>query len=226
MEALFSGKACFLDSDEWRHIALQYPTDSFTVQFYEKTAELSQCLAACPWLVTESYSLKAASPSEPSTQTRISALTQSTLEICARLRQWYEDFIAFAPLPEEAPSSMGDELYPIVYRYRNPTTATVFCGYYAMTIIVHKILVQWEHPAGDAGEISSTTDKICKSIEYFSESGILGPYRVGFCMRVAFEVGTVIIKLWIRKWLLRFEKFYKACSPDNYPPIEIPEESA
>lgn len=226
MEALFSGKACFLDSDEWRHIALQRPLDTFTAQFYEKTAKLSQCMAACPWLVTKTYSIMAADPSDASTQARVAALTHGALEVYGHLQQWYEDFIAFAPLPEEVLSSEGDELYPIVYHYRNPTTATVFCGHYARTIILNRILVECHHPTGDSREISSTIDKICKSVEYISKSGILGPYRIGFSVRVAFEVGTVTSKLWIRKSLLRFEKFYKACSPDNYPPIEIPEESA
>lgn len=225
MEALFSGKACFLDTDEWRYITLQPPSDSFSAQFYERTDDLGRCISVCPWLVTEVYALPSLNKSEISTQLRVSALVYRTLEVYGRLQQWYEDFVAFAPLPEEVPSSTNDPLYPVVYRYWNSCTATAFCGYYAMIIILHRILTECHHPAGDAGEISLAVEKICKSVEYMAGTGILGPYRLGFSIRVAFEVGTLTTKLWIRKWLMRFEKFYRACSPNNYPPIEITEDS-
>jgi hypothetical protein len=220
MEALFSGKACFLDQEEWRYIALQRPEDSFSAQFYEMTDELTRCIATCPWLVKEIYALRLANKSETSTLVRVSALLHRTLEVYGRLQQWYGEFSAFAPLPEEVPSSTEDPLYPVVYRYCNSCTATAFCGYYATIIILHTILVECHHPAGDAGEISLTVDKVCKSVEYLAETGILGPYRIGFAMRVAFEVAPIATRLWIRKWLVRFEKFYKASNPNNFPPID------
>jgi hypothetical protein len=225
MEALFSGKACFLDLEEWQYIALRPPDDSFSARFYEKTEELGRCLAACPWLVTEACAILSANPSEISTQVRVSVLVHRTLEVYGRLQHWYEDFTAFALLPEEVLSSTEDPLYPVVYRYLNSCTATVFSGYYATIIILHKILIECHHPAGDAGEVSLLVDKICKSVEYLAGSGVLGPYRLGFSIRIAFEMGTVTTKLWIRKWLMRFEKFYRACSPNNYPPIESAEDS-
>jgi hypothetical protein len=220
MEALFSGKACFLDLEEWRYIALQRPDDSFSAQFYEMTDELTRCITTCPWLVKEVYALRSANTSEMSTLERVSALVHRTLEVYGRLQQWYGEFSAFAPLPEEVPSSTEDPLYPVVYRYCNSCTATAFCGYYAAIIILHMILVECHHPAGDAREISLTVDKVCKSFEYLAGTGILGPYRIGFSMRVAYEVAPTATRLWIRKWLVRFEKFYKVCNPNNYPPID------
>jgi hypothetical protein len=226
MEALFSGKACFLDLEEWQYITLQTPSDSSSAQFYEKTNELARCIATCPWLVTEIYALPSLNSSEISTQLRMTTLVHRALEVYSRLQNWYDDFAAFAPSPEEVPSSTNDSLYPVVYRYYNSATATTFCGYYATIIILHRILTECHHPAGNTREISLAVDKICKSIEYLAETGILGPYRVGFAMRVAFEAGTVTTKLWIRKWLIKFEKFYKACSPNHYPPIDVKEDSA
>lgn len=220
MEALFSGKACFLDLEEWRYIALLPPADSFSARFYEKTDELARCFATLPWLVKEIYALRTANASEISTLTRVSALVHRTLEVYGRLQQWYEEFTAFAPLPDEVPSSTQDQLYPVVYSYYNSSIATAFCIYYATIIILHRILVECHHPAGDAREISLAVDKVCKSVEYLAATGTLGPYRVGFSMRIAFEFATVATKLWIRKWLIQFEKIYKACNPNNYPPIE------
>ena len=225
MEALFSGKACFLDLEEWQYITLVPPHDSFSALFYEKTNELARCIAACPWLVTELYALPSLNQSEISTQLRVSALVHRIFEVYGRLQQWYEDFIAFAPLPEEVLSSTNDPLYPVVYRYCNSSTATAFCGYYATIIIIHRILTECHHPAGDTREISLAADKTCKSIEYLAGTGILGPYRVGFSMRVVYEVSSVTTKLWIRKWLIRFEKFYRASNPDYFPPIEVTEDS-
>lgn len=221
MEALFSGKPCFLDLEEWRYLSLQPPNDSFSALFYEKTDEFTRCIAACPWLVKEAYSLRSANRSDVSTLVRVAALVHRTLEIYGHLQRWYEEFTSFAPLPDEVPSSTQDQLYPVVYSYHSPSIATTFCGYYAATIILHRILIECHHPAGCAREISSTVENVCKSVEYLAATGTLGPYRVGFSLRVAFEFATVATKLWIRGWLTQFERFYKACSPSNYPPIEV-----
>jgi len=220
MEALFSGKACFLDLEEWKYIALQRPADSFFAQLYEKTDELARCIAKLPWLVKEAYALRTANNLEASTMVRISALIHHTLEVYGRLQHWYEEFVAFTPLPEEVPSSTQDQLYPVVYSYCNSSIATAFCGYYATNIILHRILIECHHPAGNTREVSLTVEKVCKSVEFLAATGTLGPYRVGFAMRIAYEFATVGTKLWIRKWLVQFEKFYKACNPNNYPPIE------
>jgi hypothetical protein len=223
MEALFSSKDCFLNREEWRYIVLQPPDDPFSAQFHEKTNEFVRCLAVCPGLVKEAYALISARSTQASDMMRASTLVHRTLQVYGRIQQWYEDFAASTPLPEEVPSSIQDQLYPVVFRYCNSCTATALCGYYATIIILHRILIECHHPAGDTGEISLAVENICKSVEYLAESGILGPYRLGFAMRIAFEVGAVTTKLWLRNWLMRFEKFYRACSPNNYPDLYSPD---
>jgi len=219
MEALFAGKHCFLDREEWRNLALQLPGDKISAQFYEKTEEFSKCLAVCPGLVKEAYALR--SPDSIPEAAQVLSLLHRTIEVYDRLQQWFEGFIKFAPSPEEVMSSSRDSLYPVVYHYHNASIATVFCSYNATAIIFRKILMEFKY-ADYADEISQSVDNICKSVEYLSETGIMGPYRLGFSMRIAYEVSTITTKLWIRTWLVRLQKFYGSISLENYPPIEVP----
>lgn len=195
MEALFSGKSCFLDGEGWRDLALQPSDHTISTQYYLQTVEFARCLAACSGLAKKAYAIGSATPK------RVSSLAQRTLKLRDRLSQWFEGFTLFAPPPKEVPSAVQDSLYPVVYHYCNSCSAIAFCGYYATVIILHRILIECKYHADFSDEISESVDKIWRSIEYLSGTGILGPYRLGFSIRVAFEVVPLTTKLWIRKWL-------------------------
>jgi hypothetical protein len=215
MEALFAGKHCFLDREEWRNFALQLPEDKILAQFYEKTEEFSRCLAVCLGLVKEAFALR--SPASTPEPAQVLSFLHRTIEVYDRLKRWFEDFINFAPSPEEVMSSSRDSLYPVVYHYHN---STVFCSYNATAITFRKILTEFKY-ADYADEIPQSVDNICKSVEYLSETGIMGPYRLGFSMHVAYEVSTITTKLWIRTWLVRFQKIYGSSSLEIIPLLKF-----
>jgi hypothetical protein len=164
--------------------------------------------------VKEAYSITSA------TVIQRSDLVAHTLEIYSSLRNWFDNFGKIATPPNGVPSSVNDSLYPVVYQYCDSSTATLFCGYYATLIILHEVLKACHYQVDYTEETMALIDNICKSVEYFYSTGTMGPYRLGFSLRVAFEVADTRIKLWIKGWLERFQRFYGAMSVRNYPAIE------
>jgi hypothetical protein len=62
-------------------------------------------------------------------------------------------------------------------------------------------------------------DNICKSEECLG-SGPWGASRMGFSLRIAFEVHNVARRNWIMDKLEKMSKTYAATNPKSYPKVE------
>ncbi|OCL13168.1 putative C6 finger domain protein [Glonium stellatum] len=217
MEALFSGKDCFLEAEEWRSINTDTTNQHTPSQLFLMVDEFSKYQTMFPRLVKEAYATREAYAAGLANPMEVMSLVNRTLDLHYRLLTWFEQFTASVDLPKEVPSSLNDPLYPIVYRYSDPTLATIFCGYYATVIILQEILRFCQYDVDYTRETSTLMDNICKSIEYIDGTGIWGPYRAGFALRIAYEVGPPETKLWVKNWLGRFNKIFGATDPQHYP---------
>lgn len=63
-------------------------------------------------------------------------------------------------------------------------------------------------------DILRSVDGVCQ--------GAMGPYRIGYPLRIAYEVASVEEKEWVRARLGRISEFYAAMSPSTFPPVEPP----
>jgi hypothetical protein len=217
MEALFSGKDCFLEAEEWRSITTDTVNQRAPSQPYLLIEEFSKYQTMFPRLVKEAYAAREAYAAGLVNPMEVLSLVNRTLNLHCHLLNWYEKFTAIVDPPGEVLSSLDDHLYPVVYRYSDPTIATVFCGYYATVIILHEILRFCHYDVDYTVKTSILMDNICKSMEYIDGTGMLGPYRVGFALRVAYEVAPAETKLWVKNWLGRFNKIFGAVDPQQYP---------
>ncbi|KGO41288.1 hypothetical protein PEX1_040640 [Penicillium expansum] len=132
-----------------------------------------------------------------------------------KLAIWYEQFAQIAPPPTETISSTGDELYPIILTYTDVSYATIYCGYYSYMVIIHELLKTCDYPGEHSAMVVYFRDQICKSVEYNSV-GVMGPYRMGFPLRVAFEIADPVTRSWILNRLQQFSNIYAAAQPENY----------
>ncbi|KAJ5095852.1 hypothetical protein NUU61_005208 [Penicillium alfredii] len=218
MHSMFSGEACFLASDEWHRIMQQRFSTSLPTESYRSIEQFFAHFTQAPSLVHKFYSLKDMEPTSPEALQMTSELLSKTLEVQHDLAVWYEGFSRLAPRPVEAISSTGDDLYPIVLLYSDVGFATIFCSYYAYKVIIHEILKTCIYPGQHEATTIYFRDQICRSIEY-NGIGILGPYRMGFPLRVAFEVADPVTRSWILGHLERFSKIYAAAQSKDYQPI-------
>lgn len=215
---MFSGEQCFLASEEWHHMMQQQYTADLPTDLHNSIEQFFAFFTYAPSLVHKFYSLKEADMSTPEAQQTVSATLTQALDMQSKLAVWYEQYSVIAPPPVEIPSSTDDELYPSILVYEEMIHATIYCGYYAYMAIIHEALRTFGYPGPHASMVVYFCDQICKSVEY-SGVGVLGPFRLGFPLRVAYEVSDRPVRSWILTRLEGFSKTYAAAQPKNFEAI-------
>ncbi|CAI7664392.1 unnamed protein product [Penicillium bialowiezense] len=197
MHSMFSGEECFLASDDWHQKMRQQFTTDLSTELHHSFESFFAYFTYAPSLVHKLYGLRHVELTSAESLHTISEVVSKALEMQAKLATWYENYSRTALPPVETLSSTNDELYPIILEYTDKT-----CGYpgdHEMMVVYFK-------------------DQICKSVEYNSV-GVLGPYRMGFPLRVAFEIADPVTRSWIKGRLQQFSKIYAAAHPENYETV-------
>lgn len=217
MHSVFSGEECFLASDEWHAVMRQQFDDLIPCEIQDQVEDLFASFTAIPRLIHAMFELRTADPSDPITQLKISKLIAEALVMRTDLDAWYERYTRLVPPPSEVPSSYGDPLYPTVFHFTSADTASVFAAYYAYMTVVHELLrtCGFGSPGSHDAYVVYFRDQICKSVEY-NARGLLGPSRMAFPLRVAYEVGDPTTKTWIERWLQKLSQRYGALAPRNF----------
>jgi hypothetical protein len=215
---MFSGEPCFLATEEWHQMMRQQRVPGISPDFHNSVEQFFAYFTYAPSLVHKFYHLKHIDISTPEALPIISATLEQALDLQSKLAPWYEQFSRIAPPPLDTLTSTDDTLYPIILTYSDMNHASIYCGYYAYMVIIHEILKTFGYPGSQAAMVIYYRDQICRSVEY-SSVGVLGPYRLGFPLRIAIEVADSATRLWILARLEQFSKVYAASEPKNYEPI-------
>ncbi|PWY96309.1 putative C6 finger domain protein [Aspergillus sclerotioniger CBS 115572] len=215
MHSLFSGQSCFLASSEWHSVMGQQFNTGFSAEVDRLVEQFFAYFTFAPSLIHELYDLKEGDHTSPSTTARVSNLLTRTLDMQDKLIAWYDQFARVVPVPYEVLSPSNDYLYPVVLWYSDENAATLFCSYYSYMLVLCEILRLCGYPGEHAAMLVYFRDQICKSVE-FNTRGLLGPYRMAFALRVAYEVPDPTTKLWIEGCLQRLSKVYAAVHPQNF----------
>lgn len=216
---MFSGEECFLVSEEWHHMMQQQYTPDMPIDLHNSIEQFFAFFTYAPSLVHKFYSLKEVDLSTSEAQQTISATLAQALDMQSKLAIWYEQYSQIAPPPVEIPSSTEDELFPAILVYEEMIHATIYCGYFSYMAIIHEVLKTFGYPGPHGSMVVYFCDQICKSVEY-SGVGVLGPFRLGFPLRVAYEVSGPLTRSWILTRLEAFSKIYAAVRPEIYKSIK------
>ena len=219
MDALFSGKDCFLVKPEWQGLVEEPWDPLITLEQHKLMEEITNYLALFPTLVRDGVEMRDAVTKGQVDLSQIANLTNRILELYYRLKPWYSLWTACVGEPNDIPSRCDDSLFPIVSEYQNYATATVFCSYYACMIMLHELLKTCRYQQDFSKENEDFVIKICKAIEY-NGSGKFGPCRMSFSVRIAMEVADSTTKQWLINWLAHSSKTYALTAPENYPTME------
>lgn len=215
MHSMFSGEECFLASNEWHDKMRQQYTSDLPSEVHNSIELFFAYFTYAPSLVHKLYGLRNVDTTGAEALQTISEVRSKALEMQINLVIWYEQFSQIVPPPTETISSTGDELYPITLTYTDVSYATIYCGYYSYMVIIHEILKTCGYPGEHEAMVVYFRDQICKSVEYNSV-GVMGPYRMGFPLRVAFEIADPVTRSWILNRLEQFSNIYAAAQPENY----------
>ncbi|GFF57360.1 uncharacterized protein AN5342 [Aspergillus udagawae] len=215
MHSLFSGERCFLASESWHAIMRQRINSFYSEELEDSLEEFVALFTLAPSLVHALYDIKASDMTSPATWKKLSETLTRILEMQTRLSKWYSRFSRMAPPPYERLSSTEDAVYPIVLHYSDLNIASIFISYYAYMAIMHEALRTLGYPGAHEAMVAFFRDQICKSVEY-NGTGPLGPYRMGFPLRVAYEVADPKTKSWIENHLVQMSQHYSAVQPKNF----------
>ncbi|KAL4803198.1 hypothetical protein BDV18DRAFT_163254 [Aspergillus unguis] len=207
MHSLFGKEECLLASYDWHCVMKQNYNHDLSADFDESVEEFFAYFTHSPALVHRLYGLKEADFSDTATLTQMSGLLNDALNFLERLVLWYDKYSRTNAIPNDVPSPTEDTFFPTVLWYSDINSATIYCGYYSFMVLIHEILKTCGYPGEHAAMVAYYRDQICKSVEYTAQ-GLLGPYRIGFPLRVACEVADPATRAWISGRLKQFSEFY------------------
>ncbi|TQV99940.1 hypothetical protein V2A60_005359 [Cordyceps javanica] len=224
MSDLFFPRAdkCFLTRPEWRKVMrdrgrhlLQAP--EFNDEAIEAVDEFNNRLAEIPAVVKVGYPVMEAAKRGLPIDPAAAATTCRRAAAChARMSEFWHTYKHLFPAPVEAPSRDPRSLWPVVLRYERRWAATLQMSHHATMCLLQEFLqhLGWTRPFATSQK--EYTQIILRSVEDISQ-GPLGPYRIGYAMRIAYELADAEAQEWIRGCLDRFKSTYAATDKQTYP---------
>ena len=138
---------------------------------------------------------------------------------------WFENYSALGLAPSEVPSRRPDSIFETVLQYKTVWVGSLHMNYYATMLILQEVLNYCRYQVNFYASNQELADNILRSIETVA-TGTMGPLRAGYPLRIAYEVADTPKRLWIKSVLERFQKYYAATDPDEYPELPSVENSA
>lgn len=141
----------------------------------------------------------------------------------ARFIEWFGRVEAIGGGPKEVPSQDPSSIYDTVLEYPGIWESSIFyLAYWANMLILQESINQCRKDGAFDESNREFMRNILRSIETVGK-GMLGPYRLGFATRIAFEFADVKTQMWIKMWLDRFSLIYAATTSADYPETAINE---
>ena len=212
MNDFFSGRDCFFTDPAWQEVTREPWDPAVDPELHVLIESFIAILARFPAIVRDALALRARTAAGLGDIPKIVDMLNKTTGVYFDLIKWHERFEARFGRPQEMTSPTNDPLFPICYQHVDFASATLYCGYCACLAISQEILSDSKYPLEFQTPTDTLVEDICKFVEWNGQGG-WGPYRMGFSMHIASEVGKPKIKVWIRSWSMKFSKTYKAITP-------------
>lgn len=217
---------CFLARPEWRAVLrdggrhLVHGPDvedriiDISDRFFDNLADV-------PAVLRWGYMLREANTSgvvvEPA---RLVALAGLASNNHSRFSQWYEDFQTLPVIPEEVLSEDPESIYASVLSYKTPWAGSMHMAYWASMLILEETLIQCRWPVSFEDSQRELVKNILRSVECVGK-GTMGPYRLGYSLRIAYEFASADAQVWIRSLLDQYSRKYAATDKATYPTPRI-----
>lgn len=230
MNALFSGVDCFLAQKKWEkelellseelerdpisnaRFRSNMPKGSFRL-----VGRYLHYLAKIPSILRHGWALREAVTHDmPIDLASVYLLTRRTEKLHADYLAWYERILEDIDLPEEVPTQDPTSPFETVLAYPSPWTGALHIGWWASMLIIQNVLNGCHQNNEYTEKNHEYANNIFRSLENVS-AGVMGPYRVGYALRISYEFADVPTQYWIHSLLARFQPLYAATSGDVFP---------
>lgn len=175
------------------------------------------CLAEMPEVMWWGYpvreALMAGRQVSPRRIKQVAELAAKTRE---RFVEWYEDFKKIGVELKEIPSQDPNSPYQVILEHPIGWLGSMYMGYWASMLILQDLLVRCQWPVDYQESQKELVHNILRSIESVGR-GTMGPFRLGYSLRIVYEFANAEAQRWIITLLDQFSKRYAATSKDTYP---------
>lgn len=213
---------CFLSRPEWQTVMrdnrrrLIHPAD-MADDAIDAVDEYNCRLAHVPEVIRLGYpALQAAQKGEMPDPACVAAARPVAMRCHSLMREWHSTYGHVLTPGDEVLSEDPDSLYVTVLSYPVAWVGALQISYWATMLLLQGMLQALGSDEDFASQQVEFVNGILRSLEHLGQ-GPLGPYRVGFAVRIAYEVASAEAQAWIRKMLDKFTKTYAAVDKATYP---------
>lgn len=240
MQSLFSGQDCFLAQPKWQNLSLRLSDPAAhneegeqaqkalditrvpTPPWVRHQDEYFVLLAKIPLVLCWGYSIReerrhGITP-DPS---RVKLLAEQAGSLRSEYRAWHERAVSGGAItqPVEVPSADSTSPFSTVLEFSNPWVGSVETSYWATMLILQEALNQCCED-GQEGRYDEENQELARNILRATESvgrGIMGPYRISYALRIAYDFVDLPLKMWVLSAAARYSQQYAAVSTETYP---------
>ncbi|MBE3043818.1 hypothetical protein IMZ48_14835 [Candidatus Bathyarchaeota archaeon] len=203
---------CFLAKEEWRNLWAdgRDPFSALVDEFWD-------CFALCPHAVRRAHELRNRSEGGVSLDLEATlAVTKEAEDLHNRLIAWHDIVVQYLPAPQEVATTNPEPPYPTVLTYPSVWLGTLYMGYWASLLIVQSAMESCGYPVDTLQSTQKLLANILKSVECVGE-GLMGPYRIGYSLRIAAEFAGPGERAWISRVLRPTASSFAATTPTEVP---------
>ncbi|KUI65391.1 hypothetical protein VM1G_00261 [Cytospora mali] len=237
IQCLFTGEDCFLDQPKWQKLSSSLSLvavgdgkeyDGVLEPFGALDSSWSRyhdgyfvLLAKVPPVTRIAYDIREDKKQGIAPNPiLVSQLAQQAGRLRSDYRAWYDGAVSGGAIlpPVEVPSQDPNSPFITVLKFSNPWIGSVFTGYWATLIILQEAFnecqVEQERPYDESNQ--ELVRNILRSLEHVGH-GIMGPYRIAYALRVAYEFVDLPLQMWVESALERYSQQWAALSPETFP---------
>lgn len=221
MNCMFTSQDCFLSRKRWEKLLYNRPSGFDTV--LSQTGidwvhdDYMTPLAKMPAILREGRKLRDANNHNmPVDAAYVAQLLRRAETLRATFVSWHDRFEKLDYGPIEVPSQDPSSLYETVLSYSNVWAGGMYMSYWATMLILQETLNQCQYPIDYSESNHQLVRNILRSVETVA-ADVMGPYRIGYSIRIAYEFADIRAQAWVTSLLVGFQKRYAAVSAEKYP---------
>lgn len=239
MQSLFSGQDCFLIQPKWQSLSSRLSgtaVDDDEGTGAREALDIAHVpappwvrhqdayfvlLAKTPLVLSWGYSIReerrhGITP-DPS---RVKLLAEQAGSLRSEYCAWHEMATSAGAItqPVEVPSADPTSPFNTVLEFSSPWVGSVVTSYWATMLIIQEALNQCCED-GQEGRYDKDNQELATNILRAIETvgrGIMGPYRISYALRIAYDFVDLPLKFWVLSAAARYSQQYAAMSTETY----------
>ena len=217
MYDLFTLRDCFLAKKRWQSV--MQPDGDATGPLAELeriVEEYFASLVQVPSILKYAYMMREAlKHGMPIDTTKVPLLMHGAAKLLGDVRGSYAKFADRVPAPLDVLPEDPGSVFDSVLSFGNAWQGGLFMSFWATMCILQECLNVCGYPENYKQANKDLASKIFRSVEKVG-AGFMGPYRVGYPVRIAYEFADTRTQTWLLAILSTYEKTYAATSPETY----------